>query len=90
MATPTDTRSVLTLDRRPIDWRGLRTAIGMTQKEFADLLTIGVNTVRRYEAGSSRPRQSHITLLRVALSMPELMERRRAARFPHPFPEDDV
>lgn len=72
-----------------IDWRGLRRALGLTQREMAQLLCLSRQEVGNLERGHRRNVHAGTLMhLRAWLQSPELCERLRGARFPHPFPED--
>lgn len=72
----------------PVDWRGLRDALGLTQEEMGRLLCVSKQSVCAYEAGSRRPTRAVLMLLRTWLQDPDLAGRLRRSAFPHPWPED--
>jgi transcriptional regulator with XRE-family HTH domain len=72
-----------------VDWRALRTALGLTQEDFGRMLCISQEAVSLLETGVTQsPSAASLKLLRMWLSMPHLYERLERANVPHPFPED--
>jgi len=51
-----------------------RQAANLTQKEFARLLNVSVDSVQDWEQGRRSPRGAAKTLLRVAQEHPEILE----------------
>lgn len=51
-----------------------RQAANLTQKEFAQLLNVSVDSIQDWEQGRRSPRGAAITLLRVAHEYPEILE----------------
>ena len=51
-----------------------RQAVKLTQKEFARLLNVSVDSVQDWEQGRRSPRGTAKTLLRVAQNHPEVLE----------------
>ena len=51
-----------------------RQAVKLTQKEFARLLNVSVDSVQDWEQGRRSPRGTAKTLLRVAQNHPEILE----------------
>lgn len=79
----------MTHKRQPdIDWRGLRNAMGLTQRELADLLCVSRQEIANIEGGRRYPAASSLMLLRVWLTHPTYRERLAEADYPTPFPED--
>ena len=52
-----------------------RQSVNLTQKEFAQLLNVSIDSVQDWEQGRRSPRGAAKTLLRVAQSHPEVLER---------------
>jgi len=52
-----------------------RQSVSLTQKEFARLLDVSVDTVQDWEQGRRCPRGAARTLLRVAADYPEVLEK---------------
>ena len=51
-----------------------RQSVSLTQKEFARLLNVSVDSVQDWEQGRRSPRGAARTLLRVARNYPEALE----------------
>jgi putative transcriptional regulator len=51
-----------------------RQAANLTQVEFAALLDVSVDAIRDWEQGRRAPRGAARTLLRIAMSHPEVLE----------------
>jgi len=51
-----------------------RHAVKLTQKEFARLLNVSIDSVQDWEQGRRSPRGTAKTLLRVAQNHPEVLE----------------
>ena len=51
-----------------------RRSVNMTQKEFARLLNVSVDSIQDWEQGRRTPRGAAKTLLRVAQNYPEVLE----------------
>ncbi len=51
-----------------------RQSVNLTQKEFAQLLNVSVDSVQDWEQGRRSPRGAAKTLLRVAKQHPEVLE----------------
>ena len=51
-----------------------RQAANLTQKEFAQLLNVSVDSIQDWEQGRRSPRGAAVTLLRVAHDYPEILE----------------
>ncbi len=51
-----------------------RQSVNLTQKEFAQLLNVSIDSVQDWEQGRRSPRGAARTLLRVAKSHPEVLE----------------
>lgn len=51
-----------------------RMSVNLTQREFAKLLNVAVDTVQDWEQGKRSPRGAAKTLLRVVQSHPEVLE----------------
>jgi transcriptional regulator with XRE-family HTH domain len=71
------------------DWRALREALGLTQEEFAELLSLSRTGVQWIEAQQPHrcPSRQTVTLLQLWLSTPTLRRRLELAGYPHPYPE---
>jgi hypothetical protein len=70
------------------DWRALRTALGMTQAQFAELLRVNPRTVLRWEAPADEhrcPNPTTLLVLEVWLDHETLAARLRAAGVRNPF-----
>ncbi len=68
------------------DWRAVRYALGLTQREMAEVLDISRRAVQWVEQKPHRcPRRVTVQSLRVALYHPEAQRRLAAAGFPNPF-----
>ena len=52
-----------------------RQSVSLTQKEFARLLNVSVDSVQDWEQGRRSPRGAARTLLRVARNHPEVLEK---------------
>ena len=52
-----------------------RQSVNLTQKEFAQLLNVSIDSVQDWEQGRRSPRGAAKTLLRVAQSHPEVLEK---------------
>jgi len=57
--------------------RAIRSRLGLTQKQAADLLGGGVNAFSEYERGVTRPSKSTLLLLKLLDRHPELMQEAR-------------
>ena len=55
----------------PVKVKKIRTKLGLTQEEFADLLCVSTGTLRNWEQGRTYPEGAAIALLRVAESKPQ-------------------
>jgi putative transcriptional regulator len=55
-----------------------RQATKLTQAEFAQLLDVSVDAIRDWEQGRRSPRGAARTLLRIAMSHPEVLEQLNA------------
>jgi putative transcriptional regulator len=55
----------------PVDVRGLRHRLNMTQERFAATFGIGLGTLRHWERGDRQPRGPALTLLNVVEKRPE-------------------
>ena len=51
-----------------------RQSVNLTQKEFAQLLNVSIDSVQDWEQGRRSPRGAAKTLLRVAKQHPEVLE----------------
>jgi len=51
-----------------------RQSVNLTQKEFAQLLNVSIDSVQDWEQGRRSPRGAAKTLLRVAKQYPEVLE----------------
>jgi putative transcriptional regulator len=51
-----------------------RKAVNLTQREFAKLLNVAIDTVQDWEQGRRSPRGAAKTLLKIAQSHPEVLE----------------
>lgn len=51
-----------------------RNSVNLTQREFAKLLNVSIDTVQDWEQGRRSPRGAAKTLLRVAQDHPEVLE----------------
>ena len=51
-----------------------RKSVGLTQKEFAKLLNVSIDTVQDWEQGRRSPRGAAKTLLKIAQSHPHVLE----------------
>lgn len=80
----------MTVIYRFSDWRGLRRALGLTQREMAGILAVTLGTYSSWERGKAKraARQQTINQLRVALMDPQVQELLGKAGYPHPFPGD--
>ena len=52
-----------------------RMSVNLTQREFAKLLDVSIDTVQDWEQGRRTPRGAAKTLLKVAQSHPEVLQR---------------
>lgn len=52
-----------------------RQSVNLSQKEFAQLLNVSIDSVQDWEQGRRSPRGAAKTLLRIAKSHPEVLER---------------
>jgi putative transcriptional regulator len=52
-----------------------RQSVNLTQKEFASLLNVSLDSVQDWEQGRRSPRGAAKTLLRVAADYPEVLEK---------------
>ncbi len=57
------------------DARDARLKLGLTQREFAELIGTGVGTVRKWELGARRPSGAARTLIEVIKSEPKAVRR---------------
>lgn len=76
-------------------WRALRYALGLRQRDMAEMLGLALSSVADLERASGRagrghrcPRDIHVERLRDYLRLPELRKRLERAGHPHPFPDD--
>ena len=51
-----------------------RRSVNLTQREFAKLLNVSINSVQDWEQGRRSPRGAARTLLKIAQSHPEVLE----------------
>lgn len=71
------------------DWLGLREALGLTQREMADLICVSRRTVQVLETDPrARPHRATMVILRARLADRRLAARLRSAAYPHPWPQD--
>lgn len=75
-----------------VEWRSLRRALGLSQHEMAQLLSMADGSYSRLERRTGgRSREITITVLRSqVLHEPELQARLRQANYPYPWPLDLV
>ena len=52
-----------------------RQSVSLTQKEFAQLLNVSIDSIQDWEQGRRSPRGAAITLLRIAQEHPEVLEK---------------
>ena len=52
-----------------------RQSVNLSQREFAQLLNVSIDSVQDWEQGRRSPRGAAKTLLRIAKSHPEVLER---------------
>jgi putative transcriptional regulator len=57
------------------DVRALRRRLGFSQRQFARVLRLNVDTLRQWEMGRRRPRGPAATLLQVLAAEPEVVLR---------------
>ena len=57
-----------------------RAKVGLSQQEFADLLGVSARTIQDWEQGRREPTGAAKTLLRVAVSHPEVLRELRGGR----------
>jgi putative transcriptional regulator len=69
------------------DVRALRRGLGFSQRRFARLLRMNVDTLRQWEMGRRRPRGPAATLLQVLAAEPEVVLRILLAGRPELAPE---
>ena len=67
------------------EWRGLRKALGLSQSEMARSLSMSDAGYGQIEREGRKVQQARITILRVLLQEPEVVERLERAGFQHPF-----
>ena len=60
------------------DVRMIRRDLGVTQREFATLVNVGINTVRRWEQGRTRPSDLHAGTMR-SIHQKVMRHRKQAA-----------
>jgi len=70
---PPLTEEQLARARRVPDVRAIRTALGLTQEEFARTYEISLFSIRDWEQGRSRPDSSAQTLLRLIERRPDMV-----------------
>jgi putative transcriptional regulator len=51
-----------------------RRSVNLTQREFAKLLGVSIDTIQDWEQGRRKPRGAAITLLKVAQAHPDVLE----------------
>ncbi len=52
-----------------------RQSVSLTQKEFAQLLNVSIDSIQDWEQGRRSPRGAAKTLLRIAQDHPEVLEK---------------
>ena len=52
-----------------------RQSVSLTQKEFAQLLNVSIDSIQDWEQGRRSPRGAAKTLLRIAQEYPEVLEK---------------
>ena len=52
-----------------------RQSVSLTQKEFAQLLNVSIDSIQDWEQGRRSPRGAAKTLLRIAQEHPEVLEK---------------
>lgn len=70
------------------DWKAVRRGLGLSQREFAALLTVHVCTIKRIEHDNQSRHPRVEKLLRFWLHHPDFIARLRENKVPHPWPED--
>ena len=60
-----------TYEPEPIDIKGLRSEVGMTQEEFAATFGISLGTLRHWERGDRQPRGAALVLLNLVQKDPK-------------------
>ena len=53
-----------------------RQSVSLTQKEFAQLLNVSIDSIQDWEQGRRSPRGAAKTLLRIAQEHPEVLEKK--------------
>jgi Helix-turn-helix domain len=71
-----------------VDWRGVRLAVGLTQREFGTLLSLSAREVRRLEHGEHSPRPPVVARLVAFLALRGPRARLRRLGIAHPFAAD--
>ena len=66
-----DLRKAVVHEFTPVDVKGIRTKIGMTQNEFASAFGISVSTLRHWERGDRTPQGPALVLLNVVAKEPK-------------------
>lgn len=76
---------------RIADWAALRHALGLTQPDFAALLSVSRATIcslERRDQPHHCPMRAVVTQLRIVLLHDECQARLKAAGIAYPYPED--
>lgn len=55
-----------------LDIKDLRTKLGLTQKQFAEMVGVSVNTIQNWESGGTIPKSKH-PILRSLLTKPHVV-----------------
>lgn len=74
----------------PVDWRAIRLALGLRQRELAQLLYVSPPFVSQLESGTAKPSKQTLAILRSWLLTPEYRKRLADAGMAYPFPDDLV
>jgi len=72
----------------PIEWRSIRLAIDLTQRQMAELCCCSRSAIVKYENKQIGAPPAVVIFLRSALRYAKYAKMLKLANVPHPFPED--
>lgn len=59
----------------PLEIKKIRSATGKTQKSFAEMIGVNINTLRNWEQGRRQPEGPARTLLKIVSKYPDIVQK---------------